>query len=252
VPAFIHRRLGEIVSSFDEYRLLNRWLDVGFGAGALMRAAAGRGWSVAGTEMSPSATEAVRALGFEVHLAQVQDLDLPGGSFDVISMVEVLEHVPDPDALLSAAARLLRPGGALYATTPHARGISARIMGTGWSAVSPPEHLQLYSVGGIRAALGRSRFKEKELHTHAVNPSELLAALRRRETGEPQASRVETSYRLNEALSSGRSRTLLKRLANGVLNAARVGDALKLVATADAGAPPLQVTTPRGAGKPPG
>ena len=69
--------------------------------------------------------------------------------FDVVIASEVLEHVLDPHAMLVEILRVLRPGGLLWATTPHGRGISARLLGLEWSNVCPPEHLQLFSVAGI-------------------------------------------------------------------------------------------------------
>ena len=61
----------------------------------------------------------------------------------MVSLVEVVEHVDDPAAVVQAARHLIRPGGAMYITTPHGRGVSARLLRSGWSAVAPPEHLQL-------------------------------------------------------------------------------------------------------------
>jgi SAM-dependent methyltransferase len=55
----------------------------------------------------------MRAQGLDTRLGLTQELDLPSGGFDVVSAIEVLEHVPDPDALIAEAARLLRPGGEL-------------------------------------------------------------------------------------------------------------------------------------------
>ena len=41
---------------------------------------------------------------------------------------------------------MLRPGGLFWTTTPHARGLSARVLGLKWRCIWPPEHLQLFSV----------------------------------------------------------------------------------------------------------
>ena len=68
--------------------------------------------------------------GSTVRSGELEQLDLPEASFDVVSSMEVVEHVPDVNALLRECRRLLRPGGALYLTTPHGRGISARLLGT--------------------------------------------------------------------------------------------------------------------------
>ena len=231
IPAFVEERLGRVVAEFEPYRSLNRWLDVGCGAGTLLRAAAGRGWAAVGTEVAPGRAEAVRATGLEVHLGELDELDLDEGGFDVVSLVEVVEHVEAPAALVQSAARLLRPGGAMYLTTPHGRGLSARMLGSGWTVVAPPEHLQLFSVKGIRALLSRAGLDTKRIRTHAVNPHELLGALRRRGGKVTTSSeRKQTGYRLNESLSGNRAGAVAKSLANGTLSALRLGDTLKVTA----------------------
>ena len=235
VPPFVRRRLAQLVSAFDADRRLNRWLDVGCGAGTLMEAARGRGWEVTGTEVAERAAAAMRDKGFDVRSGELEQLDLPEASFDVVSSMEVVEHVPDVNALLGESRRLLRPGGALYLTTPHGRGISARLLGMGWSVVDPPEHLQLLSTPGLRAALAHSGLAVRSLRTEAVNPTELLRSMRQRGRGTPPramrpGARVESAYRLNESLSSNRAGAAAKRAANAVLSATRLGDTLKLVA----------------------
>lgn len=230
VPAFVHERLAAIVASFGDVRQRNRWLDVGSGAGALLRAARDQGWDAVGTEVADAPALAARAAGLEVLVGDLRDLDLPEAAYDVVSVVEVVEHVTDPHGLLAAATPLLRPGGVLYLTTPHGRGISARLLGARWSAVAPPEHLQLLSVRGLRALLSAVGLEERELRTHAVNPHELLAAARRRGHEVGGAARVETGYRLNEALSSRGTGVLVKRVANASLSTLRLGDSIKLVA----------------------
>ena len=114
VPPFVRRRLDELVSPFDADRRLNRWLDVGCGAGTLMQAVRGRGWDVIGTEVAERAAEEMRAKGFE--RKGLEQLDLPEASFDVVSSIEVVEHVADVNALLGGSGCF---GGA-YLTTPTA------------------------------------------------------------------------------------------------------------------------------------
>ena len=229
VPAFVHSRLDELVGSFERERSLGTWLDVGCGAGTLLEAVRGRGWQAIGTEVSRGAAESVGARGFDVRVGELPELGLPEAGFDVVSMVEVVEHVPDPRALLGQALPLVRPGGVLYVTTPHGRGISARLLRSGWSVVAPPEHLQLFSVPGLRRALAAAGFTVDDVHTQAVNPAELMAAMR---PGKPQldaSSRVDSGYRLNEALSGSARGAVVKRLANGALSLTRLGDSIRLI-----------------------
>jgi SAM-dependent methyltransferase len=226
IPEWVEQRLEKVAGAFESYRRTGNWLDVGCGAGALMRAARNRGWNAVGTEVAETAAEAVRAQSFEVHVGELTGLPLEDGSFDVVSLVEVVEHVEDPRSLVADAARLIRPGGAMYVTTPHGRGISARLLRSRWSAVAPPEHLQLLSVAGLRAMFGHAGLRPRRIRTHAVNPHELLSALRR-SGGATGNERVESGYALNESLQSSRGGALLKASANGALNLLRLGDAIK-------------------------
>ena len=245
VPAFIDRRLDEIIATFERYRKNNRLLDVGCGAGSLLEAAGRNKWAAFGVEVSQSASEHILSRGFEVFCGELENANYPDEHFDVVIASEVLEHVPDPRAMLEGIARVLRPGGLLWATTPHGRGISARILGLDWSIVSPPEHLQLFSVVGIKGLLSGAGFRRVEVVTHGTNPFEILHSMRGRATGPAPENgsgrggsngssrgesfnRVESSYQLNEFLSDSAFRRFLKGTLNSLLNVGRMGDSLKI------------------------
>lgn len=230
VPEFVLERLEQTVSTFGEYRSdRNAWLDIGSGAGTLLRAVSSLGWRGVGTEVSPAAARVGREIGLDVRVGEIDTLGLEPRAFDVVSLVEVVEHVHDPVGLLTRAAELVRPGGAVYVTTPHGRGISARLLGTRWSVVVPPEHLQLFSRAGLRTALNRAGLKVRSVRTHAVNPYELVNAVRRRPAA-TAPSRTETSYQLNETLSASRRGALVKAAANTLLSSSSLGDSVKVVA----------------------
>ncbi len=245
VPEFIDRRLDEIVAGFEPYRREGRLLDVGCGAGTFLRAAARAGWEAVGVEVSATAAEHNRAAGFEVFNGFLEEARYPEGHFDVVVASEVLEHVPDPGEMLREILRVLRPGGLLWATTPNGRGLSARALGLGWSAVCPPEHLHLFSRRAARALLEGVGFRPVRVVTEGANPVELMRALRRRGPAPPahgargeQAppppqgatgdERVQSGYELNAFLSESRPRRLVKDAVNGILRLSRLGDSLKI------------------------
>jgi SAM-dependent methyltransferase len=234
-PEFITLRLDEIMAEIAAYRRNGRLLDVGFGAGTLLEAARRAGWHSFGVEVSGRAVEHVRGMGFEVFAGTLQEAGYPENFFDVVTASEVLEHVRNPQTVLREIARVLRPGGLLWLTTPHGRGASAQILGVKWSVVSPPEHLQLFSRAGGRKLLAAVGLRQVRVATEGVNPFELLNGLRGRGTealleanSQQGSERVETSYRLNEALMASPSRRLLKKTLNGLLNLGRLGDSLKI------------------------
>jgi SAM-dependent methyltransferase len=233
-PAFVKTRLDEITAAFAPYRQANRLLDIGCGAGSLLEAARKHGWQAQGLDVSSHAAKHVRGLGFEVFEGELQEAAYPSHHFDVVTAAELLEHIPDPRTLVREVARILRPGGLFWTTTPHARGLSARVLGLDWRCIWPPEHLQLFSIGGLKALLGSAGFRDIHIDTTGGNPVEIWHALGKTksapQTVDQHFDRVTTSYQLNESLMKSRSRRALKGTVNSFLNLSRLGDSMKVFA----------------------
>jgi len=233
-PEFVNTRLEEITASFSSYRDNNRLLDIGCGAGNLLQAARKNGWNAQGLDVSAGAVKHVRDLGFEVFEGELQDAAFPSEHFDVVTAAELLEHLIDPQPLLQEVARILRPGGLFWTTTPHARGLSGRVLGVKWRCVWPPEHLQLFSIRGLTKLLRDAGFRQLRINTTGGNPVEILhamgAAKSAPKTADQHFDRVTTSYRLNESMMKSRSRRALKNTVNSFLNLSRLGDSLKVFA----------------------
>lgn len=234
VPAFLQTRLQEIVGQFEPYRQTNRLLDIGCGAGTILLAARKGGWHAEGVDVAARAVKHVRELGFEVFHGELRVAQLPSEQFDVITAAELLEHLPDPRAELQEIARLLRRGGLFWTTTPHARGLSARMLRLKWHCITPPEHLQLFSINGLKSLLLDVGFRDVRVQTTGTDPIEIWNVARGKKapvTIEQQYDRVLTGYRLNESFMKSKSRRALKKVLNSILNATRLGDSLKVFAT---------------------
>ena len=95
------------------------WLDVGFGNGSLLFTAAEWGFTPVGVDLRKDNVETLRKLGMEAHCVPIEDMEGAAGRYSVISMADVLEHMPYPKAGLEAAHRLLRQGGALFVSMPN-------------------------------------------------------------------------------------------------------------------------------------
>jgi SAM-dependent methyltransferase len=236
VPDFIRKRSSEIVSEFSNHRQLNRLLDIGFGAGSILASGASAGWDVFGQEVSRPAVEHARSQGFQAFLGELEEAGYPDGYFDVITASEIVEHLPDPEKTLREIRRILRPGGVFWATTPFARSLSFKLLGINWTVLSPPEHLQLYSIRGIAVMLEHAGFSKVRFKTTGVNPAEIMNHFRTRSKNRgtdnpPTLDRVGAGYRLNEQLTGTRKGLWLKNAANGTLNFFKIGDTLKILAS---------------------
>lgn len=148
-----------------------RLLDVGCNMGMLLRLARERGWEAVGAEPSPALHRiATEKLGLEVHNCFVQDLPASvRGSFDVIALSDVFEHVPDPRDLLRSVRPLLKPDGLLYVKVPNARWnllkqrLGEVLGGTPTHVWDSYEHVVHYTDRTLRAVLEAEAYVPLEL-----------------------------------------------------------------------------------------
>jgi SAM-dependent methyltransferase len=224
IPRAVEDSLRAVVDSMDPYRTSGKWLDIGFGQGALLDVVAKRGWRAYGTEYSDVALRRGAERGFIVSKGSEA---LDAGSFDVVSLVELVEHVEEPLGFLKEARRLLRPGGCVYITTPNGWSINRWVLGDGWTNFGPPDHLIIFTPPAMRRLLTDAGFETADIRTEGLNPFEIVGMLKRRKTKQA-IDRVNAGQRLCESLSASPGRRRIKATANIILRATRLGDSMKV------------------------
>ncbi|MBN1461283.1 MAG: class I SAM-dependent methyltransferase [Armatimonadetes bacterium] len=129
------------------------WLDLGGGAGEFSLLAKNRGYEVTLVDDDPRNIANVLKLGIRAVLADLNtSLDsFLDDSFDGVSLIEVVEHVPMAEHLVSEAFRVLRPGGTLLLSTPNAVWWPERLrILRGRCHGEEGYHYRFYVVSGVR------------------------------------------------------------------------------------------------------
>jgi SAM-dependent methyltransferase len=140
-------------------RKQGRALDVGCGPGVFLAALRGAGWDVWGVEPGAQAAAAARrALGPQIFHGTLDGAELPQRAFDLVTMWDVIEHLPDPGATLRKLGELLAPGGVLLIQTPRWGCPESRLFGAVWSGLDCPRHLAVFSGGTLGRLLGQNDF----------------------------------------------------------------------------------------------
>jgi SAM-dependent methyltransferase len=141
-----------------------RVLDVGCGSGLFLAGLAKRGVECHGTEFSDETAGRARSLpGLRIHAGPIDADTYAAGSFDLISIWHVLEHLGDPDELLRYSARWLRPGGTLMLAVPNIDSWQARLFRGAWFHLDPPRHFFHFGPRSLGAALETAGFRVKRM-----------------------------------------------------------------------------------------
>lgn len=148
-----------------EVRPGGRLLDVGCAFGFLLDVAAELDFEPYGLDLSPAAVaRARRAHGARVHAGGLDRDAFPGVRFDAITLVDVLEHVPDPADFLARVRERLAPGGALACVLPNVASVVRRVLGARWPHYAR-EHLWYWTPGGLRRFFATRGFEVVALRT---------------------------------------------------------------------------------------
>jgi 2-polyprenyl-3-methyl-5-hydroxy-6-metoxy-1,4-benzoquinol methylase len=185
---YMHERISPEIFAYESTQLLRqqreisrltgqtspamRYLEVGCGSGASVRAAMDLGWEATGIDIDPE----LIGTGVEQHGADLRCTPLLQGGFDAdrfdfIRLRDVIEHLPDPYESLLEIQRLLRPGGIALFVAPNDDALLNRLrlrLGFKRSMIAwaePPHHIHGFSPVTLQRILQRAGFKILQMKT---------------------------------------------------------------------------------------
>ena len=120
-----------LLETVARYRAQGRLLDVGAGSGILVAEAARMGFEAEGIEPSGPLCTQAKQYGLNLHHGILPSASARG-PYDVATVIDVIEHVPDPIGLLRHVRSTLADGGLVVLVTPDVSSVMARVLGPRW------------------------------------------------------------------------------------------------------------------------
>ncbi len=135
-----------------------RLLDIGAANGLFVKLAREDGWQAEGLEPALSLVEEARQrFGVHLHPGTLADLPRPTQPLDVVTLLDIIEHLAEPLELLRAIHPLLRPQGLLVLVTPDIDSLAARVLGRRWWH-HRIAHINFFSLPSLERLLKASGF----------------------------------------------------------------------------------------------
>lgn len=152
-PALISREIHRLAGN------TGRVLDIGCNTG-LNLAALGKGWQKYGVELSPTAAQIAQSFAqAEVFCGPIESFQAAPNSFDVIMAYALIEHVSNPNGLISWVFEYLKPSGLFILMTGDRESSVALQMGADWPLYWPEEHMSFFSARSLCKVLEGAGFQ---------------------------------------------------------------------------------------------
>ena len=175
-----HRQLQTRCSQVARLARGGRLLDVGCSTGLFLNEMRRYGdWELAGVETDAgAATYGRETFGLDIFTGRLDDAPWEPASFDMITLWDVLEHLPQPLDAVRRLHTLLRPGAQLIVSVPNLDSLDARLFGPHWTGLDAPRHLSVFRKADVQQLLERSGFEIEGVYCFYGRYTTFAASLR--------------------------------------------------------------------------
>lgn len=156
----------KVLKRIERYKRGRKILDVGCATGFFLDEARRRKWEIYGVEASEWAAKyAIEKLNLNVKKGTLKDAAYPDQFFDVVVMLDMLEHLPDPKDTLLEIRRILKNDGILYISAPNMTSAMSRILRAKWWGIKR-FYLYYFTKMTFARMLDACGFKVKRFNPH--------------------------------------------------------------------------------------
>lgn len=160
------RRAEKCIEFLSKYKKNGKVLDIGCSYGFYLNTFKERGYNSIGIDTSKKAVNyAKRQFRLRVLAGDFETHVFNSKSFEIITLFDVIEHLPKPQIAISKINNILKENGIIVIQTPNIRSIISRLTGLKWFWLLIPQHLFLYSVKSLKFLLENNGFSVIKVYT---------------------------------------------------------------------------------------
>lgn len=164
------KRLLDELKRLEQFRKLNRILEIGPGKGWFLEQANKLGWETWAVEVNSKALERLKAIGIHRIINDEESLNqILEESFDVVRIWDVLEHLESPKKTLAMSFNALRKAGIIKISTTNFRSLSRIVNGPNWVYLNGADHIVLFEPKTIDRMFREVGFSRIKVRTRSFN-----------------------------------------------------------------------------------
>lgn len=170
----LSKKFNDELKCVEKFIQKGKVLDVGCGAGIFMHHANNRGWKVYGTEFNKFSIDFIKNV---LRIKNVYSEDLSHfnkNTFELVTLHQIFEHLPDPNAMLNDIHRILKKEGLLFISVPNVYGIITRIMKNKSQHYDGNGHLNYFNKKNLKTILEKNNFEVITFKTDGFRADFLL------------------------------------------------------------------------------
>jgi 2-polyprenyl-3-methyl-5-hydroxy-6-metoxy-1,4-benzoquinol methylase len=224
----------KVLDLFTENTSGKSILDVGCGKGDFVHAGVKEGWNVEGIELSQEAVDIAQKFLLPVTKLDFFSSEIRPASYDVVTMFEVLEHLPDPVNYIVRAAEIVKPGGLIYLTTPNYNSFDRRLQGISWPVIHR-EHLTYFTPQLLQEIINKNtnltilKSETRNISIQSFHHLKNIFKLKRKTTKDNLMFTNQSTDDVRKSIQSSFVLQILKRIINKFLDITSSGNTIVLL-----------------------